>query len=298
MAARAPPQIRRTPYVTRETAIRVAIRHRKSARLARPDTLRGLYVNRWAALGDRMWALLDIARRTEVNALVIDVKDDRGLTLYRSHVKLANEIGADTVRPMSAKRLGMVLDSMHKYGVYPIARIVVVKDPLLAMSRLDLAIKRRADMKPWLDKNGKPWLDPTQRAVWQYAVDLAREAYAMGFSEVQFDYVRFPDEDRIVREAVFPLAQRPHARDGHSRSARLLARRAARERHADDDRRVRAHRDRHDRHGHRPALGDVRRPRGRRASHGISVAFRARYLRARPLPTRIRTRRSIARSKT
>jgi hypothetical protein len=64
--------------------------------------VRGLYVNRWAALGERMWQLIDVAKRTEVNALVIDVKDDRGFLLYRSGVPLARAIGADTNRPMSA----------------------------------------------------------------------------------------------------------------------------------------------------------------------------------------------------
>src|SRR6185369_12244642 len=66
-----------------------------------PSPLRGLYVNRWAAIGDRMWSLIEVAKRTEVNALVIDVKDDRGLVLYHSTVPLAKEIGADTTRPMS-----------------------------------------------------------------------------------------------------------------------------------------------------------------------------------------------------
>jgi hypothetical protein len=171
-----------------------------------PDTLRGLYVNRWAALGDRMWELVAVAKRTDVNALVIDVKDDRGLVLYRSGVPLANAIGADTNRPMSTRRLNALFDSLRANNIYPIARIVVAKDPLLAGKRLEWAIKRRADGKPWLDKNGHPWLDPTQPAVWQYAVDLAREARKMGFSEVQFDYVRFPDDNRLVREATFPMA--------------------------------------------------------------------------------------------
>lgn len=175
--------------------------------IPRPDTLRGLYVNRWAALGDRMWELVGTAEHTEVNALVIDVKDDRGFVLYKSRVPLAQQIGADTNRPMSPKRLHAIFDSLRANHVYPIARIVVAKDPLLASQKLEWAIKRRKDMQPWLDKNGHPWLDPTQRGVWQYAVDLAREAYDMGFSEVQFDYVRFPDEDRLVREATFPLAQ-------------------------------------------------------------------------------------------
>jgi hypothetical protein len=181
---------------------------RKVVRVATPDTLRGLYVNRWAALGRKLTDLIGVAKRTEVNALVIDVKDDRGFVLYRSSIPLAREIGADTADGhwMSSSKLRAVLDTMVAHKIYPIARIVVAKDPLLAQKKLDLAIKRKSDLKPWLDKNGHPWLDPHQRAVWQYAVDLAREAHELGFSEVQFDYVRFPDEKRLISETVYPLA--------------------------------------------------------------------------------------------
>jgi hypothetical protein len=176
-------------------------------RVPTPRVVRGLYVNRWAALGQRMWELIDIAKRTEINALVIDVKDDRGFVLYRSTVALAREIGADTNRAMSYRRVRAILDTMRVHGIYPIARIVVAKDPLLAEHKLAWAIKQRSDpSKPWLDKNGKPWLDPHQPGVWQYAADLGKEAVNLGFAEVQLDYVRFPDENRLVREAVFPLA--------------------------------------------------------------------------------------------
>src|SRR5687768_3776614 len=181
---------------------------RPIVRVPAPDTLRGLYVNRWAALGRKLTNLIGVAKRTEVNALVIDVKDDRGFVLYRSNVPLAREIGADTADGhwMSSSKLRAVLDTMVAHNIYPIARIVVAKDPLLAQKKLDLAIKRKSDLQPWLDKNGKPWLDPHQREVWQYAVDLAREAHELGFSEVQFDYVRFPDEKRLISETVYPLA--------------------------------------------------------------------------------------------
>jgi hypothetical protein len=174
-----------------------------------PDTLRGLYVNRWAALGRKLNSLIGIAKRTEVNALVIDVKDDRGFVLYRSSVPLAREIGADTAdgHYMSRGKLRAALDTMIANDIYPIARIVVAKDPILARKKLDLAIKRKTDQKPWLDKLGNPWLDPHQPAVWQYAADLAKEAYDLGFSEVQFDYVRFPDEKRLEKETVYPLAE-------------------------------------------------------------------------------------------
>ena len=188
--------------------VRDSIVQRVIKRVPTPDTLRGLYVNRWAALGRKLNDLIGVAKRTEVNALVIDVKDDRGFVLYRSKVPIAREIGADTADGhwLSSAKIRAVLDTMAAYNIYPIARIVVAKDPLLAQKKLDLAIKRKSDLKPWLDKNGNAWLDPHQRAVWQYAADLAREAYDLGFSEVQFDYVRFPDEKRLISETVFPLA--------------------------------------------------------------------------------------------
>jgi hypothetical protein len=175
--------------------------------ISTPSPLRGLYVSRWAAVGQKMWQLIDVAKRTEVNALVIDVKDDRGFVLYRSRVPLAREIGADTVAPMRADRMRAVLDTMRAHGIYPIARIVVMKDPVLAHERSEWSIKRASDGQSWLDKNGKPWLDPHHRGPWQYAVDLACEAIDLGFSEVQYDYVRFPDEKRLVAQATFPLAR-------------------------------------------------------------------------------------------
>jgi len=175
-------------------------------RVPRPAVVRGLYVNRWAAVGKKLGQLIDIANTTEVNALVIDVKDDRGFVLYKSRVPLAREIGADTTRPMSKDRLRRILDTLVAHEIYPIARIVVAKDPLLARAKLEWAIKRKDNLQPWMDKNGNPWLDPHQPGVWQYAADLAKEAYDIGFSEVQFDYVRFPDEKRLVRETTYPLA--------------------------------------------------------------------------------------------
>jgi hypothetical protein len=175
--------------------------------VARPPVVRGLYVSRWAAIGPTMWKLIDVANRTEVNALVIDVKDDRGYVLYRSSVPLAHRIGADTVNPMPASRIRAVLDTMRAHDILPIARIVVAKDPLLAKARRDWAVRRRTDGTPWLDRQGNPWLDPHQHGVWEYAADLAAEAVRLGFSEVQFDYVRFPDDPRLIRQASFPLAK-------------------------------------------------------------------------------------------
>ena len=189
-----PPTDSARPVVARDTVTRATL-------VATPDTLRGLYVNRWAAIGQSMWQLIDVARTTEINALVIDVKDDRGLMLYRTDVPLAREIGADTTYPMSAVRLRAVLDSMRALGIYPIARIVVAKDPLLASKKSEWAIMHRQDStRVWRDSDSTAWLDPTHPEIWQYAADIAVEAVRHGFSELQFDYVRFPDEDRVIEE--------------------------------------------------------------------------------------------------
>jgi hypothetical protein len=200
------------PEVINAGAIVGAVAIETVERVPVPAVIRGLYVNRWAALGNRGRELIEVAKTTEINALVIDVKDDRGYVLYRSRVPLAREIGADTVMPMSAARVRAMLDTLRAHDIFPIARIVVVKDPLLAEAKREWAIKRASDGQPWLDRGGKPWLDAHQREVWKYAADLAEEAWDLGFSEVQLDYVRFPDEKRLVREAAFPLAQgRPRA---------------------------------------------------------------------------------------
>jgi hypothetical protein len=178
-----------------------SVRRPRGALVATPDTLRGLYVNRWAAITARLWELIDVAKTTEINSLVIDVKDDRGLMLYRSTVPLAQELRADTTYPMSYRRVRAMLDTLRKYNVYPIARIVVAKDPLLAKIRQEWAIRRRDDSTAvWLDSDGNPWLDPSHPEIWKYAADVAEEAVNLGFSELQFDYVRFPDEDRVIDE--------------------------------------------------------------------------------------------------
>src|SRR5688500_13078810 len=95
---RTPAEIARADSVRKDSIDKARI-----VRVPTPDTLRGLYVNRWASLGRRMNELIEVAKTTEINSLVLDVKDDRGFVLYKSRVPLAGEIGADTNSVMSQK---------------------------------------------------------------------------------------------------------------------------------------------------------------------------------------------------
>ncbi len=179
-------------------------RERFGGRVPRPDSVRALYVNGWAA-GRRggMRELIRIADETEINAFIIDIKEsDTYLVHDSTGIALAREIGADQ-RPGS-KWLPELVDTLQAHGIYPIARIVVFKDRMLAEKRPDLSI-RNTSGGVWKDQNGKPWVNPYDRTVWSYNVDIAREALDMGFSEVQWDYVRFPDVvENLRRTMVFP----------------------------------------------------------------------------------------------
>jgi hypothetical protein len=180
--------------------------------LPQPDPLRGIYVSRSAAEGLEIWKLVALAHRTGINAFVIDVKDDAGRLLYPSTVGLAHAIGADSGETMSVARVHALMDTLRAHRIFAIARIVVGRDPLLAAHHPEWAVRRRDDGAPWRDSTGALWLDPSHRAVWAYAADLASEAVARGFGEVEFDDVRFPDLPGMRRDAQF-------ARDaGHDRA--------------------------------------------------------------------------------
>lgn len=186
-----------------------------------PDHVRALYVNAWAFGGSRFHELVRLADETEVNALVIDLKDDTGYLTYPSRVPTAIAIGAN--KELRARDTEARVRELLAHGIYPIARIVVAKDPLLAVGKPAWAIQN-AEGGLWRDRRGTAWVDAFNDSVWIYAAQLAEEAVAMGFAEVQFDYVRFPDEPRSrMASAVFP-ARRPGetTRAGVRRNLTLL----------------------------------------------------------------------------
>ncbi|MCL6614389.1 MAG: putative glycoside hydrolase [Firmicutes bacterium] len=167
-----------------------------------PAPIRGIYATAYSAgSAERFARILEFIRRTEVNALVVDVKDDTGTISYESAVPLARAIGAGRrkFRPEE------ILAALAAENIYPIARIVVFKDPYLAERRPDLAVKSRSTGGLWRDRKGLAWVDPHNREVWRYVVDIAKEAAAKGFREIQFDYVRFTSDGNLA-DCVYPHA--------------------------------------------------------------------------------------------
>ena len=163
--------------------------------------VKALYVNAWAFGSSKLAQLVRLADSTEINAFVVDVKDDTGCLLYPSEVKVAQDIGA--TRCVRTRDVKSRLDTLHAHGIYAIARIVVAKDPLLAEHRVGWSVQHR-DGGLWRDRIGSAWVDAYNDSVWIYAAQLAEEAVRLGFAEVQFDYVRFPDEPKeMMAQAIF-----------------------------------------------------------------------------------------------
>ena len=180
-----------------------ALPERTFFHFTRPEHVRGIYVNSWSAGSRRrLAALIDLARRTEINTFVIDIKDATGYVSHRTQVPLAHEIGA--TGDVRIPNLAWTLERLEEAGIYPIARIVIVKDPLLAAARPELAVQDTAG-GTWVDNKGIVWLNPFSPEVWEYHVDLAWEVAAMGVGEVQWDYVRFPDAPAsVLASASYP----------------------------------------------------------------------------------------------
>ncbi|OUM94464.1 MAG: GTP-binding protein [Thermobacillus sp. ZCTH02-B1] len=156
-----------------------------------PDApkVKGIYVTAHSAGGSRMEELLELVRSTDLNAMVIDVKDDWGYITWPADNPELAELGTTKkiIRDMEA-----LLNRLREENVYPIARIVVFKDSVLAGKRPDLSF-RKADGTVWKNGRGESFVNPYRREVWEYNVAVAREAAKLGFKEIQFDYVRFPE---------------------------------------------------------------------------------------------------------
>jgi len=161
---------------------------------------RGIYVSGWVAGSNKaLNRLLGLLDRTDLNTLVIDVKADEGRLTYTSSIPLVKEIGADANPAIQDIRA--LLNRLKAKQIYTIGRIVTFKDPYLAKRKPEWALHKK-NGAVWHDVKGTAWLDPYLEKTWDYNIAVAVEAARFGFDEIQFDYVRFPDNARRVKQEV------------------------------------------------------------------------------------------------
>lgn len=152
-----------------------------------PDAVRGLYVTGPSAGGSRFESLIDLVESTDLNSMVIDVKEDHGnLTFNPEEGSVYEDIALNYIDDPKA-----MLKNLEEKGIYPIARIVVFKDSVLAEKKPELSFTQNG--KVWKNGKNEAFVNPFKKEVWEYNVELAKQAAELGFREIQFDYVRFPE---------------------------------------------------------------------------------------------------------
>jgi len=154
-----------------------------------PDEVRGVHVTMaLSGIPGKLEHYIAM-KRDGLNAIELDVKDEKGEIGFLAKVPLARRIGS--AKPYyDAER---AVAKIHAAGLYLIGRVVTFEDPLLSLGASQLAI-RRADGSRWLNNSGLGWTNPYDQRVWKYNVDIAEQAAKLGFDEIQFDYVRFPSD--------------------------------------------------------------------------------------------------------
>ncbi|WP_313258545.1 putative glycoside hydrolase [Lacrimispora sp.] len=165
----------------------------------KPVKVKGIYISGYMAGSEGLQAILDKIQGTEINTVVIDVKNDDGrITFAMEDAPTVNEIGATE---KYIKDIDSLMAQLKARGLYTIARVVAFRDPYLAEKKPEWALKNK-DGSLHRDNKGLAWVNPSRTEVWDYLVEVGTEASKAGFDEVQFDYIRF-STDSSMKQVVF-----------------------------------------------------------------------------------------------
>ena len=158
--------------------------------IATPIHVKAIYMSSWVAGTPSVRArLIRLIDETELNAVVIDVKDNTGLLSWNGRIN----------------DLDVLIKELHDKNIYVIARIASFQDPLYVKLHPELAVKNVKTGGVWKDHKGVPWVDTGSQVMWTYLADVGKEAYARGFDELNFDYIRFPT-DGDLQSMRFPIS--------------------------------------------------------------------------------------------
>jgi len=160
-----------------------------------PEHVRALYMSGWVAgSNDFRNSILKIVNETEVNAVVVDIKDSTGKISFHTDNPEIQKIGSSENRIKDIKAFTNLL---HSKNIYIIGRISVFQDPYLTKLKPEWSIKKLSDGGVWKDRKGLSFLDPTNKNVHDYILKLALTSYELGFDEINLDYIRYPSDGNM-----------------------------------------------------------------------------------------------------
>ncbi len=166
-----------------------------------PKQVKGIYMTSWTASTPSLRnGLVKLVDTTELNTVVIDIKDYTGKIVFPVKNTELKAFGSEEVRIAD---LPEFIESLHSKGIYVIGRVAVFQDAYFVKHRPDLAVKNKLGTAVWKDRKGISWIDAGSREYWDYIILLANESHAIGFDEINFDYIRFPS-DGDMKDISYP----------------------------------------------------------------------------------------------
>jgi hypothetical protein len=160
-----------------------------------PEEVKAIYLSGWVAGStDFRNSLIKLVDQTELNAVVIDIKDSTGRISFHTDDPYIQSIGSSENRIKDIRALTALL---HSKNIYIIGRISTFQDPYLTKLKPEWAVKRLSDGGVWKDRKGLSFLDPTNKSVHDYVLALAQYSYKEGFDEINLDYIRYPSDGNM-----------------------------------------------------------------------------------------------------
>ncbi len=186
------------------TKEKIYVKHIKT-----PEPLKAIYMTSWvASTYDWRERIVRMIDETEINALVVDVKDYTGNISFLVENEELKKVGADQNRIREVRKF---ISELHDKNIYVIARMAVFQDPYYVKLHPELAVKSKINGAPWKDRKGLTWIDVCAREYWDYTIAVAKETANQGFDEINFDYIRFPS-DGLIDDMAFT-----HCKEGESK---------------------------------------------------------------------------------
>lgn len=160
-----------------------------------PSAVKALYMSSWVAgSNDFRNSLIKIIDETELNAVVIDIKDSTGRISFKINDPEIEKYGSVENR---IRNVRSIIETLHEKKIYVIGRISVFQDPYMTKIKPEWAVKRLSDGGVWKDRKGLSFLDPTKKEVHDYVLKIALESYKLGFDEINLDYIRYPSDGNM-----------------------------------------------------------------------------------------------------
>ncbi len=168
---------------------------KKVLHIKTPEPLKSVYMSQcYASMPNLRSKLVKMVEETELNAIVIDVKDYTGTVAFETGNPNIDSVGGKGCKVADMKEF---IEELHSKQIYTIARLTVFQDPQYTKLHPELAVKKKSDGSVWHDRKGLAFIDVGAKPFWDYIISIATSSHAIGFDEINFDYIRFPSDGNM-----------------------------------------------------------------------------------------------------